>query len=112
MPRTTTLLAGIVVVSAITYKYREDIKNKTWVLQQQGTSSMESIDTGLEKEIETVQYSLHNSHKYIKQRLIPSVKANWNEQVTNATHGMIDTDIPSHISHFWDKYILGHSDRQ
>jgi hypothetical protein len=74
MPKITTLIGGLVVVSAITYKYREDIKKETRSLQQQGSSSLDVMDAELEHEIDSVQYSLQNSHKYIKQRLIPSGK--------------------------------------
>ncbi|CAO3598417.1 unnamed protein product [Absidia cylindrospora] len=89
MPKTVTIIAGLVIASAVTYKYREDIKNETRSLQQAAASSpspLSSIDAGLEKEVDTIQHSLLNSQNYVKQRFIPSVKANWNEQITNVTH--------------------------
>ncbi|KAI8085210.1 uncharacterized protein BX664DRAFT_338828 [Halteromyces radiatus] len=107
MPKPVTILGGLIVVSAITYKIREDRKNETRLGQQQLPSS---IDSGLEKEVDMIQRSLENSQTYIKQRLIPSVKASWNEHVTNATHAMIKSDLPTQAGRLWNKHVLGHSD--
>ncbi|KAI8329433.1 hypothetical protein BC941DRAFT_518787 [Chlamydoabsidia padenii] len=109
MPKTVTLIAGLVVASAVAYQFKDDIEKETRVIQH--LQALSTLDTIQEKDdsLDTT-FSLANSQNYIKQRLIPSVKANWNDQVTKLTHAMIDNDLPTQANRLWTKHVLGHSD--
>lgn len=86
MPRTVPLVAGLIVVSAVTYKFRDDILKDTHSIQQQLQSARASLDhitssTSTQSLLETPHESIlppftliDDSKDYVSKRLVPSGK--------------------------------------
>ncbi|KAG0174061.1 hypothetical protein DFQ28_008954 [Apophysomyces sp. BC1034] len=120
MPRTVSLLAGLLAVSALTYKLGTDLKRDTSDIRRRLESAKTTFDhvaagtanksLYLESNLTTHKSSLpliEESQLYVKERLVPSVKESWNAHVTKAAHAVIYSDIPSQAKSFWVKNILG-----
>ncbi|ORX50246.1 hypothetical protein DM01DRAFT_1100194 [Hesseltinella vesiculosa] len=86
MPRTVPLIAGLVVVSAVTYKFRDDLLKDTGDLQSRLQSARSKLDH-ITSSTSTHQLANHpmesvlpdispvqDSKKYINDRLMPSGK--------------------------------------
>jgi hypothetical protein len=77
MPKTVTLIAGLVVVSAVAYQFKEDIEKETRTIQHLQALSSSTDTDEKNNSLDTIsQFSLANSQHYVKQRLIPSGKSN------------------------------------
>lgn len=75
MPKTVTLIAGLVVVSAVAYQFKEDIEKETRTIQHLQALSSSNDTNEKNDSLNTIsQFSLANSQHYVKQRLIPSGK--------------------------------------
>ncbi|KAL0078274.1 hypothetical protein J3Q64DRAFT_1756712 [Phycomyces blakesleeanus] len=104
MSKTISLLAGVIAVSAITYKYTNDIQHDRQALRQRingGPIKTQDVNTLEPLPIVT------QSQVYLSQRLIPSLKDSWNAHVTKAAHAVIYSDAPNKIKKFWVKNVLG-----
>ncbi|CAO3632334.1 unnamed protein product [Cunninghamella blakesleeana] len=44
-----------------------------------------------------------DSKKYVSDRLIPSVKHSWNDQVTQAAHAIVHTDYAGKAKQAWEQ---------
>ncbi|KAI7902104.1 uncharacterized protein BX663DRAFT_561692 [Cokeromyces recurvatus] len=108
MPRLVPLLSGLTLAVAITYKFRNDI------LKDQGDikSQVEDVKSKLHKAVtESETYNrtpsyLSNSQKYVSNRLVPSVKNTWNEQIMNAAQSLVNIDIQSKVHRLWNEQIV------
>ncbi|CAO3630317.1 unnamed protein product [Cunninghamella echinulata] len=90
MPKTVSLITGLIVASAIVYKLNEENKLDTRQLQQKLSTPTDILEHKLDRENVSIHNALENSQQYVKQRLIPSVKASWNNHITSLTHKLID----------------------
>ncbi|KAI8067768.1 hypothetical protein BC940DRAFT_300429 [Gongronella butleri] len=102
MGKTVTVIAGLVIASAVAYHYKpEPSKRRSF--------STTPLGDELDREMDSVQANLEHSQHYLRHRLVPSIKANWNEQVTQVTHALIESDMPTRVKAQWDKHVLGRS---
>jgi hypothetical protein len=86
MPRTVPLVAGLIVVSAATYKFRDDLLKDTHSIQQRLQSARASLDhitssTSTQSFLDTPHESIlppftliDDSKDYVSKRLVPSGK--------------------------------------
>ncbi|KAI9016502.1 hypothetical protein CLU79DRAFT_762907 [Phycomyces nitens] len=98
MAKAVSLLAGVIAVSAITYKFTNDLQNDRKALEHKSpikTQTLEPLPIVTQSQV------------YLSQRLIPSLKDSWNSHVTNAAHAIIYSDAPNKIKKFWIKNVLG-----
>ncbi|KAI9299821.1 hypothetical protein BJ944DRAFT_244800, partial [Cunninghamella echinulata] len=84
MPRTVPLLAGVIVVSTITYKFRQELLNDTSDLKKRldnarsslenvtSSSSTNSLINSPHQSILPKVTVVDDSKKYVSERLIPS----------------------------------------
>ncbi|CAO3631422.1 unnamed protein product [Cunninghamella blakesleeana] len=89
MPKTVSLITGIIVASAIVYKINEDNKLETRQIQQKLSTPTDILENKLDRENISIHNALENSQHYFRQRLVPSVKASWNNHVTFLTHKLM-----------------------
>ncbi|KAI8099954.1 uncharacterized protein BX664DRAFT_322498 [Halteromyces radiatus] len=115
MPRTVPLLAGVVIISAVTYKFRDDLLKDTNELQQRLQAARKTLDnvtssTSTKSLIDTPHQSIlppftliDDSKNYVTNRLVPSVKHSWNSQVTQVAHNLVNTDYSGKAKQAWEK---------
>ncbi|KAI8891136.1 hypothetical protein K501DRAFT_327803 [Backusella circina FSU 941] len=106
MPRLVPLLAGLAAATAVTYKFSDRLKTD----QNNITGRLENAKTTLENAVTTelnkTPTYLSDSQKYVSNRLVPSVKDSWNEQITNAAHSLVKVDIGSKVKKVWDEHVV------
>ncbi|CAO3598907.1 unnamed protein product [Absidia cylindrospora] len=115
MPRTVPLVAGLIVVSAVTYKFRDDLLKDTKDIQQRLQSARASLDSvtssnSAQSLIDTPHQSIlppftiiDDSKDYVTKRLVPSVRHSWNSQVTQMAHTLVNTDYSDMAKQAWEK---------
>ncbi|ORX46753.1 hypothetical protein DM01DRAFT_1339412 [Hesseltinella vesiculosa] len=104
MGKTVNIIAGLVIASGIAYQLKYDVQK-----DPRRFTYHTPIGDELERETDIVQTKLEHSHDYFRHRFAPSVKAAWNEQVTNFTHKLIDSNLPTKAKDFWNEHVLGHA---
>ncbi|KAI8338536.1 hypothetical protein BC941DRAFT_501694 [Chlamydoabsidia padenii] len=115
MPRTVPLVAGVIAVSAITYKFRDDLIKDTNTIQQRLQSARASLEqitssSSTQSLLDTPHESIlppftliDDSKDYVNKRLVPSVKHSWNSQITQVAHGLVNTDYSGMAKQAWNK---------
>ncbi|KAI8335603.1 hypothetical protein BD560DRAFT_451094 [Blakeslea trispora] len=107
MPRFISLVTGLAVATAVTYKLREHLVED----QDNIKNRLESAKSSLEQAVEqTSSYSrpsayLSDSQRYVSDRLVPSVKDSWNSQIMNTAHSLVKVDIGSQVKKLWDEQV-------
>ncbi|KAI9319369.1 hypothetical protein BX666DRAFT_2025670 [Dichotomocladium elegans] len=115
MPRTVSLLAGLLAVAAVTYKFRLDVTNNTTDIRRRLEDAKSTLDhvaagtaskypVGGQREPPALSL-LGESKRYVSTRLVPSVKSEWNAHIASAATSIIHADIPGHAKKIWDEKV-------
>ncbi|EPB87476.1 hypothetical protein HMPREF1544_05786 [Mucor circinelloides 1006PhL] len=119
MPRAATILAGITLVTALTYQSRINLIANTAHVQAQLDKAKENADLvilkhnqplvrlSLQRPASSVEQFVDNTKAYYKGRLVPSVKESWNAQVICVTSAIIQSNLPAKIGQFVATNVFG-----
>ncbi|KAI8148430.1 hypothetical protein BJV82DRAFT_663807 [Fennellomyces sp. T-0311] len=114
MPRTVSILAGLLTVATVTYKFRDDLMNNTNNIRlrlEDAKTTLDHVAAGTASQSHArspaapARSFLGESQHYVSSRLIPSLKDNWNSQIAGVAHSLIRTDVPSYTKKVWDENI-------
>ncbi|KAI8994872.1 hypothetical protein BDB01DRAFT_831815 [Pilobolus umbonatus] len=107
MPRLIPLLAGLLVATGVTYEFRNHMISNQNNIKQGVESAKSTIDraTTTEPHIRPSSY-ISDSQRYVKDRLVPSVKETWNTQVMNAAQYAVKADIGSKMGALWEDKVV------
>ncbi|CEG63191.1 hypothetical protein CU097_007281 [Rhizopus azygosporus] len=104
MPRFIPLVAGIALATLVTVKVRDTVSKDQNDIQQRLDNVKSTLNRAVAPSV--AKNYVSNSQKYVSDRLIPSVKDSWNNQVINATHSLVKLDIGSKVKKFVDEQIF------
>ncbi|KAL9547817.1 hypothetical protein MBANPS3_005983 [Mucor bainieri] len=119
MPRATTILAGVTLVTALTYQSRINLITNTAHVQAQLDKAKENADLvtlkhnqplvrlSLQRPTSSVEQFVDDTKAYYKGRLVPSVKESWNAQIICATSAIIQSNLPAKIGRFVATNVFG-----
>ncbi|KAK4510387.1 uncharacterized protein ATC70_004817 [Mucor velutinosus] len=122
MPTAVTILAGITLVTALTYQSRINLITNTAHVQAQLDKAKENADLitikhnqplvrlSLQRPTSSVEQFVDNTKAYYKGRLVPSVKESWNAQVICVTSAIIQSNLPAKIGQFVATNVFGCKD--
>ncbi|KAI9469893.1 MAG: hypothetical protein EXX96DRAFT_543338 [Benjaminiella poitrasii] len=122
MSRSATLLAGMTLVTVMTYQSRINLITHTAHVQQKMDEAKEKADLltqtdnrqqpirlSLQRPTSSVEQFIDNTASYYRSRLIPSVKSSWNDQISNITLAIIQSNVPTRIHRFIARNVFGQS---
>ncbi|KAI7907219.1 uncharacterized protein BX663DRAFT_465730 [Cokeromyces recurvatus] len=125
MSRLLTVFAGMTLVTAITFQSRINLISNTANVQQKIDEAKEKADLltrknnkeqiirlSLKRPSSSVEQLLDTTRSYYKNRLIPSVKSSWNDQIINFTGTIIRSNLPTRINRFIAVNVFGYSKKQ
>ncbi|KAI8997546.1 hypothetical protein BDB01DRAFT_43897 [Pilobolus umbonatus] len=121
MAKGISLLAGAILATALTYQSRislishtaqvqqhvDDIKVKADLMSPDDDKTL--IGLSLNRPLTTVEKCIDNSKVYYHGRFMPSLKESWNSQISCVASTLIQSNLPSKISHFVSKNVFGSS---
>ncbi|KAI7847609.1 hypothetical protein BDC45DRAFT_575665 [Circinella umbellata] len=115
MPRTVSVLAGLLAVATITYKFRDDLMANTNDIRRRlddAKTTLDHVAAGTASQSHPRSQSsipsrsfIGESQQYVSNRLVPTVKNTWNDHISGAAHAIIRTDIPSVTKKLWDENV-------
>ncbi|CAO3703605.1 unnamed protein product [Rhizopus stolonifer] len=100
MPQFLPLLTGLCLASAVTYTLKETVSRN----QSDMHKCLEDVKTTLDNAV-TPKSNPKYSPKYVSDRLVPSVKDSWNNQLINATHSLVKIDFGGKAKKFLDEHF-------
>ncbi|KAI8334487.1 hypothetical protein BD560DRAFT_440716 [Blakeslea trispora] len=122
MPKASTALAGVILVTALTYQSRINLISQTAQVQKEIDHIKDRNDSitrkshephtrlSLQRPLSPVERFVDNTSLYYNARLVPSVKESWNAQVMQFTFALIQSDLPRRCSQFVKENIFGKQD--
>ncbi|CDH49771.1 predicted protein [Lichtheimia corymbifera JMRC:FSU:9682] len=115
MPRTVSLLAGVLAVAAVTYKLRIDVTNNTNNIRMRlddAKTTLDHVAAGTASKSPSPYQStrqnlsiIGESKRYLTTRLVPTVKEQWNDQVADVAHRIIHADVSGRAKKMWDENV-------